>query len=104
MQLTIQSKIKNKSSSRVGKSCPTVRSASRASKVGRVRPAADGDQDFQLAMFLLQQEQLLDATVDIVASLIPRVISVVLLDIRPAVGQVPANASLIEGSGEERAS
>lgn len=50
-------------------------------------------------MLLLQQEQLLDATVDIVAGLIPRVTGVVLLDIRPAVGQVPANTSLIPFPG-----
>lgn len=40
-------------------------------------------------MLLFEQEQLLDTTVDVVAGVVPRVARIVLLDVRPAIGQVP---------------
>lgn len=46
-------------------------------------------------MLLLQQEELLDATVDIVASVIPGVTRVVFLNVRPAVSQITADTSSI---------
>lgn len=42
-----------------------------------------------MAVLLLQQEQLLNASIDIGAGVIPRVAGVMLLHIRPAVGQIP---------------
>jgi hypothetical protein len=57
-------------------------------KVGRIRPATDGEKNLQLAVALLQQEELLDRAVHVGADVIPRVRSIVLVGVGPGVGEV----------------
>ena len=50
-----------------------------------VRPAADGEEHFEVAVALFQQEELLDAAVDVGAHVVPRVAGVVLFDVGPGI-------------------
>lgn len=52
-----------------------------------VRPAADGEQDLEVAVRLLEEEKLLQVAIDIVARVLPGVTLPVLLDIGPLVGK-----------------
>lgn len=90
MKHTIESQIKNQTRRRFGKCSPTLLRARRLREIGRVSPATDRKQDLQLAVLLLEQEKLLDTSVRIVTDVIPRICRVMLLNIRPRVGQVPA--------------
>lgn len=63
-------------------------SAQRASKVARVSPASNREEDLEIPVLLLQQEELLDASIHVVADIVPRVAGEVLLDVRPGIGQV----------------
>ena len=62
--------------------------ASRSSEVGAVGPAADGEEDFELPVALLEQEELLRAAVDVGAGVVPAVGRVVLVGVGPGVGEV----------------
>lgn len=57
-------------------------------EVGAVGPAADGEQDLEVAVALLEEVELLDAAVDVGADVVPGVARVVLLDVGPAVRHV----------------
>ena len=57
-------------------------------KVGGVGPAANRQQDLQLAVALFQEVELLCAAVDIGASVIPGVGRVVLVGVGPGVGKI----------------
>lgn len=54
-------------------------------KVGGVGPAADGEEGLELAVFLLEEEELLDATVDVGANIVPGVCWVVFLEVSVSV-------------------
>jgi hypothetical protein len=60
----------------------------RLREVGGVGPAADGEEDFELAVLLLLQEELLQAAVDVGADIVPRVVGIVLVGVGPGVGEV----------------
>lgn len=62
----------------------------RLREIRGVRPAPDRKQNLQLAVLLLEQEKLLNTSVHISTDVIPRVCRVMLLDVGPRVGQVPA--------------
>lgn len=47
-------------------------------KVGRVGPSSDGEEGLELAVALLQEEELLNATIDVGARVVPGVGGVVL--------------------------
>ena len=47
-------------------------------EVGGVGPAADGEEDFEVAVALFEEEELLDAAVDVGAGVVPGVGGVVL--------------------------
>lgn len=68
---TVQSQIQHQPSSRFSKLGSSRIGARRLGKVGRVGPATDGKQDLQLAVALLEQEQLLDASIDIGPDVVP---------------------------------
>lgn len=59
-------------------------------KVGTVRPAADGEKNFEVTVALLEEIKLLDAAIYVGTDIIPRVARVVFLHIGPAVGHVSA--------------
>lgn len=54
-------------------------------EVGGVGPAADGEEDFEAAVALLEQVELLYAAVDVGAHVVPGVGRVVLFDVGPGV-------------------
>jgi len=54
-------------------------------ELGRVGPPTDGEENLQVAVLLFEEVQLLDAAVNVVPNVIPRVRGVVLLDIRPGI-------------------
>lgn len=61
----------------------------RLREVGRIRPSADGQQDLEFPVPLLEQEQLLDAAVHIVSRIVPRIRRIMLLLVRKAIGEIP---------------
>lgn len=92
VQHTIKSQIKDQTGRRFGKSIPTIIRTRWLSKIGGVSPSANGKQDFELAVLLLQKIQLLHASVNIVTGIIPGVTRIVLFNVGPAVGQESAEA------------
>lgn len=48
-------------------------------KVGGVSPSSNGEKNLQLAILFLEQAKLLDATIDVVACIIPRIGRIVLV-------------------------
>ena len=57
-------------------------------EIAGVSPAANGKEQLQISISLLQQVELLDAAVDVVAGVIPRISLVVLFYVAPTVCQV----------------
>ena len=55
-------------------------------KLGRVCPAADGEEGFEVAVLLLEQVELLDAAVGVFPCVVPRVGRVVLFEVGVGVG------------------
>lgn len=88
-KFTIKSQIQNQLGRRLGKLGPTSISAHRLGELVPISPPADRQEGLHLPVLFLQQVKLLDAAVDIVARVVPRVTGVVLFDIGPGVGQVP---------------
>jgi hypothetical protein len=66
----------------------TCSSRGRLGKVGRVGPASNRKQYLQLAVTLLLEEQLLCAAIDVGANIVPRISGIVLVSIRPSIGQI----------------
>lgn len=71
----------------------------------RVGPSTNGQEDLEIAVALLLQEQLLDAPVDVVSHIVPRVIGIVLVGIRPRIGQenlasIPDISKGVENMGQ----
>lgn len=85
---TIESQIQHQTSRRFGKSRPASLGTSRLREIRRVSPATDRKQNLQLAVLLLEQEKLLGTSVHIGTDVIPRIIRIMLLNVRPRVGQV----------------
>lgn len=59
-----------------------------SSKVTRVGPASDRQKNFEVAIILLQQIELLHAPVQVGTDIVPRVAGEMLLDIRPGIRHV----------------
>jgi hypothetical protein len=97
--LTIKTKVLQNLNGAACKLGTTPSRRSRLRKVGRVRPATDGKEDLQLAVLLLLKIQLLRASIDVGANIVPRVGGVVLVGVRPGVGQIDF-ASLRADVGE----
>lgn len=70
------------------KACSAGFSARRCCEVGRVRPAADREEHFEIAVLLLQKIELLKAAVQVCAYVVPRVTFPVDVCICPCVGEV----------------
>lgn len=87
---TIESQIKNQTCRGFSKFSATLLGARRLGEIRGVGPATDRKQNLQLAVLLLEQEKLLDTSIRIVTDIVPRVCRVMLLEIGPRVGQVPA--------------
>ena len=85
---TIESKISDQFNCSLSKLSAASISASGLSEIGRVGPTANGEQDLQLPILLLEQKQLLNTAIDIGTDVIPGVCGVVLLNVRPGVGQI----------------
>ena len=84
----IKTQILDKINSRSSK-CRTARlRAQRTSEIGRISPSTNRQQNLQIPITLLQQEQLLDAAVDIVPLVIPRVGGIVLVGIGPGIREI----------------
>lgn len=64
---------------------PSSVGTSRRSKVGRVGPPANGQENLEVTVLLLQEIQLFDTAIDIVASIRPGVTGVMFLNISPRV-------------------
>lgn len=69
------------------KCLPTRRCARRASELVSVGPPADRQQGVHVPIVLLDLEQLVSATVDVVPGLRPRVPREMLVDVGPGIGQ-----------------
>lgn len=76
------------------------RGGSRGGEVGGVGPATDGEEDLELAVSLLEEEELLDAAVDIGPRVVPGVGRIVLVRVRPGIGQV-AVKKILENNEKE---
>ena len=50
----------------------------RLGEVDRISPSADRQQDLQMPMPLFQEEQLLDAAIDVVSRVVPRITGIML--------------------------
>lgn len=87
-QLTIKTKVQHQPRGSFSEPSASGFRACRLGKIGRVGPSTDRQQNFQLSILLFEQEQLLDASVDISADVIPGVRGIVLLDVGPGVRQV----------------
>jgi hypothetical protein len=61
------------------------------SKIGGVGPAANGKEDLKMAMLLLEKVKLLETAVDVSPNIVPGVLLIVLVCIRPRVGQEAAD-------------
>ena len=88
MQLTIKSKVQDQPRGSFSKPSASGLRACRLGKIGRVGPSTDRQQNLQLPILLFEQEQLLDASVDISADIVPGVRWVMLLDVGPGVCQI----------------
>lgn len=74
-----------------GKSLAPLRSRCGCSKIGGVGPTADAEKDFKMTMLLLQKVKLLETAVDVSPNIVPGVFLIVLVCVRPRVGQEAAN-------------
>lgn len=68
---TIETKISNKLSSRLGKAVPVLGTTGTLGEVGGISPPSNGKKNLELSVLTFQQAQLFDATVDVVSSIIP---------------------------------
>lgn len=84
----IKPQIRKQAHCRGSKLLPSRISAERSGKVARVSPSPDRQKDLEVAVLLLQQEELLDTSIDIVSDIVPRITGEVLLDIGPGIRQV----------------
>lgn len=85
---TIEGKVFEQCDSTLSKLLPAVWGGSWHWEVGTVRPTANRQEDFQVAVTLLVDVQLLQTAVEVVASVVPGVSRPVLVGVCPAVGQV----------------
>lgn len=58
----------------------------RSGKMIPIAPATNGQHHFHLSIALLEQEQLLDATVYVRPGVVPRIVGVMLVGVGPRVG------------------
>ena len=84
----VEAEVLNEFDSGVGKGLAAAVGGGRDGEVGAVGPAADGEEDLEVAAALLQEEELLDAAVDVGARVVPAVGGVVLVGVGPGVGEV----------------
>lgn len=85
---TIKTKILHQLNGSRSKVSPARRSGCRLGKVRRVRPTTDRQQNLQLAVLLLQQEELLHAAIHISTDVVPGVGIIVLVSVGPSVTQI----------------
>ena len=83
----------------MGKPLSTFGGGHGSGKIRAVRPTTNRQKDLEVAVALLVEVQLFETSVEIVASVVPRVRRPVLVGVRPAVGQEDL-ASVILDVGE----
>ena len=71
----------------MGKPLSTFGGGHGSGKIRAVRPTTNRQKDLEVAVALLVEVQLFETSVEIVASVVPRVRRPVLVGVRPAVGQ-----------------
>lgn len=86
-KLTIEAIIKDHLRSRLGKSVASSISASSLGEIGRQGPSSDGEKGLELAVLLLEEEQLFDAAVDVVSGFIPGISRIVFVEISECISQ-----------------
>jgi len=85
---TIEGKVLEQGDSTLGEFLPAFRSRGRCWEVGAICPAADRQEDLQVAVALLVKVELLQTAVEVVANIVPRISRPVFVGVCPAVGQV----------------
>lgn len=85
---SVEAKVFDQICGRRGKCGSSGGSAQGRGEVARISPTADRKKDFELSVSLFQEEELLDASVDIVSGVTPRIARIVLISIRPGVRKV----------------
>ena len=85
---TIEGKVLEQGNSALGELLPAFRGRGWHWEVGTVSPTTNRQEDFQVAVALLVDVQLLQTAVKVVASVVPGVSRPVLVGVCPAVGQV----------------
>jgi hypothetical protein len=88
-KLTIETIIKDQPRSRLGKSVTSSIRACSLGEIGRQGPTSDGEKDLELAVLLLEEEQLFDAAIYVVSGFIPGITRIVFVDIREWISQKP---------------
>lgn len=95
----IESQVLEKLHSRSRKLLPTSRGASRACKLLPVRPPSNRQQGFHVPVLLLQQIHLLDAPVNVVPLVIPRIVREMLVRVSVGICQDNLSRRLDIGEG-----
>jgi len=81
----IETKVLDKGECGGGEFCTGDSGGCREGEVRGIGPAADGEKSFETAVALLEEVELLEGTVDVVAWVVPRVGGVVFVGVGPGV-------------------
>ena len=80
----------------MGKLLSTFGSGHGSGEIRAVRPTADRQKDLEVAVALLVEVQLFETSVEIVASVVPRIRRPMLVGVRPAVGQEDLSGVILD--------